>query len=85
MPQNRPNEPMEDEMRKMALVGLVTATLAMGGCSSWSPEAKGTAIGAGVGAATGGLITGGSTLGTVGGAAAGAIIGHEVGKEQKKR
>lgn len=72
-------------MRRIALYGVIAATLAMSGCSSWSPEAKGTAIGAGVGAAAGNVITGGGALGTVGGAAAGAIIGHEVGKEQDKR
>jgi osmotically inducible lipoprotein OsmB len=72
-------------MRRIALYGVFAATLAMSGCASWSPEAKGTAIGAGAGAAVGNVITGGGTLGTIGGAAAGAIIGHEAGKEQKKR
>jgi len=72
-------------MRRIALAALMTAALATSGCASWSPEAKGTAIGAGVGAAAGSVITGGSALGTVGGAAAGAIIGHEVGKEKEKR
>lgn len=77
---------MADKMKQNIVAGLLVASaLALTGCASWSPEAKGTAIGAGVGAAAGNIITGGGVLGTIGGAAAGGIIGHEVGKEQKKR
>ena len=73
-------------MRQVVVAGLLSvATLSLSACASWSPEAKGTAIGAGVGAAAGNIITGGGVLGTVGGAAAGGIIGHEVGKDQKRR
>jgi osmotically inducible lipoprotein OsmB len=71
--------------RRLIASLLAASTLALGACASWSPEAKGTAIGAGAGAAVGNLITGGGVLGTIGGAAAGGIIGHEVGKEQKKK
>ncbi len=71
-------------MKRLFLASLLTASaLSLNACASWSPEAKGTAIGAGVGAAAGNVITGGGVLGTVGGAAAGGIIGHEVGKERK--
>lgn len=73
-------------MKLLVLAGLLAASaLSLNACSSWSPEAKGAAIGAGVGAAAGNIITGGGTLGTIGGAAAGGIIGHEVGKERKNR
>lgn len=72
-------------MKRMVLASLLAASaLSLSACASWSPEAKGAAIGAGAGAAVGNIITGGGTLGTIGGAAAGGIIGHEVGKERKR-
>jgi len=72
-------------MKRLVIASLLASSaLTLNACASWSPEAKGTAIGAGAGAAVGNIITGGGTLGTIGGAAAGGIIGHEIGKEQKR-
>ena len=69
-------------MKTMRLA-VVALALGLSACSSWSPEARGTAIGATAGGVVGNVVTGGGTLGTIGGAAAGGVIGHEVGKQQR--
>lgn len=71
----------------MEILRLTSAALlfavTLGGCATWTPEQKGTAVGAAAGGVVGHAVSGGSTLGTVGGAVAGGVIGHEVGKRNK--
>ena len=68
---------------RMILPVITAVFLGLAGCSSWSPQARSTAVGAGVGAVGGAVLTGGSALGTVGGAAVGGVVGHEVGKSKQ--
>ncbi len=74
-----------------AAVALTLTLSGMAGCSSWSKEKKGAAIGAAAGGAVGAVIgnqTGstarGAIIGAVVGGAAGAIIGHRMDKQARE-
>ena len=69
---------MTNRMQSTAGMVLISAALALSGCSGMSTQTRNTAIGAGVGGVAGSVLTNGSTLGTVGGAAAGGLIGNQV-------
>ncbi len=76
----------------VVIVLVLSGSLILQGCASWSNTAKGTAIGAGAGAAAGagiGAIAGkgkgaaiGAAIGTAVGAGAGALIGHKMDKQK---
>jgi outer membrane protein OmpA-like peptidoglycan-associated protein len=74
---------------RLTLVVLASAALALAGCESMSPTAKGTAVGAGVGAGAGAVIskgTGGKAgTGAVVGGAIGAVVGNIWSKKQEER
>lgn len=76
---------------KILLVLLVSATLVIGGCSSWSKTAKGAVIGTAAGGAVGaavGQAAGNPALGAIIGAAVGGttgtIIGHHMDKQAEE-
>ena len=72
-----------------AMPALAAAALALAGCDTMSPEAKGTAAGGGIGAVAGAVIskaTGGSAAtGAVVGGAIGAVTGNIWSKKQEER
>ena len=72
-----------------AMPALAAAALALAGCDTMSPEAKGTATGGGIGAVAGAVIskaTGGSAAtGAVVGGAIGAVTGNIWSKKQEER
>lgn len=76
---------------KLPLAALVVSTtLGLGACSSWSNKAKGGVIGAGAGAAVGAVVgnqVGSTATGAIVGAAvggtAGAVIGHQMDQQAK--
>lgn len=74
---------------RLTLVVLASVALALAGCESMSPTAKGTAVGAGVGAGAGAVIskgTGGKAgTGAVVGGAIGAVVGNIWSKKQEER
>ena len=61
-------------------LAIVTAVLALGGCSGMSRSEVSTATGAAVGAVAGAAV--GGTAATVGGAVIGGVVGHEVAKKK---
>ncbi len=69
-------------MKKVLTVSmtLLTAMFLTTGCSNWTHQEKGTAVGAVAGGVAGNLLTGGSVAGTAIGAVGGGLIGHEVTK-----
>lgn len=70
--------------RVLILSAALTATLALGACSSNPTNAQiGTGAGAVIGGVAGNAVLG--TAGAVGGAAAGALIGHELGEDRDQR
>ena len=73
-------------MRRFIISAVViTAIVALSGCSGMSTRDRNTALGAGVGAVGGAVLTGGSTLGTIGGAAVGGVIGNQIGNSKDKK
>lgn len=76
---------------KLPLAALVVSTtLGLGACSSWSNKAKGGAIGAGAGAAVGAVVGNqvgstatGAIIGAAVGGTAGAVIGHQMDQQAK--
>jgi outer membrane protein OmpA-like peptidoglycan-associated protein len=76
---------------KILLILIVSATVIMAGCSSWSKTAKGAVIGTATGGAVGtvvGQAAGNPALGAIIGAAVGGstgtIIGHQMDKQAEE-
>ena len=61
-------------------LAVITAALALGGCSGMSRSEVSTATGAAVGAVAGAVV--GGTAATVGGAVIGGVVGHEAAKKK---
>ncbi len=73
---------------KLIAVLLLSMTVVLSSCGTWSNTAKGTAIGVGGGAAVGagvGAIAGNTALGAVIGAAVGGTAGALIGKKMDKQ
>jgi outer membrane protein OmpA-like peptidoglycan-associated protein len=79
------------KVMRLPLVALVlSGTLGLSACASWSNKAKGAVIGGGAGAAVGAVIGNqvgstaqGAIIGAAVGGAAGAIIGHQMDQQAK--
>lgn len=65
---------------RLFALAIITAGLALGGCSGMSRSEVSTATGAAVGAVAGAVI--GGTAATVGGAVIGGVVGHEAAKKK---
>ena len=61
-------------------LAIVTAVLALGGCSGMSRSDVSTVTGAAIGAVAGAAV--GGTAATVGGAVIGGVVGNEVAKKK---
>lgn len=74
-------------MKKIALIVISVALLALAGCQGVRGRDVGTIAGAGTGALVGSSLAKGSTgkaVGAVGGAVVGGLVGHTVGKSMEK-